>query len=80
MNQYLKIFILSIGYYVIYLFLTLQAIPFVDSLFNTSDYQMQSIKLHIGPIPIGYILMLLFAAITIFAIDEYKARKKMHDK
>lgn len=80
MNQYLKIFILSIVYYLIYLFLTLQAIPFVHSLFNQSVMKMQSIKLHFGPIPIGYILMLLFAAITIFAIEEIKARKSKHDK
>ncbi len=76
MNEYLKIFILSIFYYLIYLFMTLQAIPFVYSLVSSSDYQMIAIKMHIGPIPIGYLLMLLFAAMTVWGMEAFKARKK----
>ncbi len=77
MNQYLKIFILSLVYYVLFLFVTLQAIPFIHSLLYPNELvQISKITIKVGPIPVGYVLMLLFAAITIFALDEIKERRK----
>ncbi len=79
MNQYLKILLLSLVYYVIYLISTLYLIPFIFNLINSQKgVKMESIQLTFGSLPIGYILMLLFSAITIFAIEEYK--RCNHDK
>ncbi len=75
MNQYLKIILLSVIYYVIYLVVTLFAIPTISSLTTTNEYAISAVKVDFFGIPIGYVLMLCFAAITIFAIDEYKRRK-----
>ncbi len=77
MNRYLIIFILSIVYYLMYLFITLQLIPFL-SLFT--DNTIYSVNLKIGPVPIGYPLMLIVAGLTYFIIDKRRARKKMNGK
>lgn len=77
MNRYLIIFTLSIVYYIVYLFITLQLIPFI-SLFT--DTTIHSVNLKIGSLPIGYPLMLIAAGITYFIIDKRRARKKMNGK
>lgn len=78
MNRYLRVFVLSIIYYLIYLFVTLQLIPFL-SLFTNSANPGQAISLQIGPLPIGYLLMLFMAIITNFGYYEIKARRKLKD-